>query len=311
MKINLGTYINLFTDFGFKKLFGQEDSKDLLIDFLNALLLEKEDKIVDIIYIKSEHLGRTESDRKAIFDIHCKTINGEFFVVEMQNAKQEFFKDRTIYYATFPIQNQAIKDSKKNGIQWTYELKSVYSIAIMNFKFDDSNPIQKVKHHIMLKDIEDNTIFYDKLQFIYLEMPNFNKKVQNLTTRYEKWLYVLKNIPKLQSLPPTLQDEIFMKVFAKSQISSYTNEELNEYESSLKNLIDFTNSVATAEKEGKIEGEKIGIIKGKIEGEKTGIIKGKVEVALNAIKKGFDNQTIQDLTGLTAQEIIKIRKENI
>ncbi len=105
---------------------------------------------------------------------------------------------------------------------------------------------------------------------------------------------------------PTLQDEIFMKVFAKSQISSYTNEELNEYESSLKNLIDFTNSVATAEKEGIVKGEKIGIKKG----EKTGIIKGKVEVALNAIKKGFDNQTIQDLTGLTAQEIIKIRKEN-
>ncbi len=310
-------YINPFINFGFKKLFGQENSKELLIDFLNALLLEKEDKIMAINYLKNDNLGRTESDRKAIFDIHCKTINGKFSIVEMQNAKQEFFKDRTIYYATFPIQNQAIKDSKKNNIVWTYELKSIYSIAIMNFKFDDSNPIHKVKHHkvkhhkvkhhkvkhhTMLKDIEDNTIFYDKLQFIYLEMPNFNKKVQNLTTRYEKWLYVLKNIPKLQSIPPTLQDEIFMKVFTKSQISSYTNEELNEYESSLKNLIDFNNSVATAEKEGKIEGEKIGIIKGEQNKAQ--------EIALNLIKRGFDDNFIQDVSGLSAQEIIKIRNEN-
>ncbi len=307
MKKNLGTYINPFTDFGFKKLFGQEASKDLLIDFLDTLLLEKEDKIADITYLKNDHAGRTELDRKAVFDIHCKTINGEFFIVEMQNAKQEFFKDRTIYYATFPIQNQAIRDSKKDGVVWTYELKNVYSIAIMNFRFDEFSPITKVKHHIMLKDIEDNTIFYDKLQFIYLEMPNFNKGINELTTHYEKWLYILKNIPKLQSLPPTLQDEIFMKVFAKLQVSSYTSEELNEYESSLKNLTDFVNSVNTA--------EKTGIIKGKIEGEKTGIVKGEQnkakQIALNAIKKGFDNQTIQDLTGLSAKEIVKIRKENI
>ncbi len=97
-----------------------------------------------------------------------------------------------------------------------------------------------------------------------------------------------------------------MKVFAKSQVSSYTNEELNEYESSLKNLIDFTNSVATAEKEGIIKGEKIGKIEGKIEGEQSKA----QEIALNLIKRGFDDNFIQDVSGLSIEQIIKIRKEN-
>ncbi len=101
-----------------------------------------------------------------------------------------------------------------------------------------------------------------------------------------------------------------MKVFAKSQVSSYTNEELNEYESSLKNLLDFTNSVVTAEKEGIKKGEKIG----KIEGEKIGKIEGEQskaqEIALNLIKRGFDDNFIQDVSGLSIEQIIKIRKEN-
>ncbi len=87
MNQGLGKYINPFTDFGFKKLFGEEANKDLLIDFLNALLAEKE-HIKDITYLKNEHLGRTESDRKAIFDLYCETESGDKFIVEMQTCPE-------------------------------------------------------------------------------------------------------------------------------------------------------------------------------------------------------------------------------
>ena len=87
-------YINPFTDFGFKKLFGEEPNKDLLLDFLNELLKDKEGKIKNLTYLKSEHLGAGEPDRKAIFDLYCENEEGEKFIVELQKTKQKFFKDR-------------------------------------------------------------------------------------------------------------------------------------------------------------------------------------------------------------------------
>ncbi|SFF62476.1 Rpn family recombination-promoting nuclease/putative transposase, partial [Thermoflexibacter ruber] len=141
-------YINPFTDFGFKKIFGEEANKDLLIDFLNELLTDK-GKIIDLTYLKSEHLGTTDLDRKAIFDLYCENEKGEKFIVEMQRAKQDFFKDRSLYYATFPIQEQA-----KRG-DWNYQLKGVYSIAITDFLIDDDKANRgKIVHDIRLIEKE-------------------------------------------------------------------------------------------------------------------------------------------------------------
>lgn len=99
-------YINPFTDFGFKRLFGEEPNKDLLLDFLNELLKESEGRIVDLNYMKTEHLGSTQIDRKAIFDIYCENEKGEKFIVELQKAKQKFFKDRSVFYSTFPKESK-------------------------------------------------------------------------------------------------------------------------------------------------------------------------------------------------------------
>jgi len=103
-------YVNPFTDFGFKKLFGTEPNKDILIDFLNQLLPQYH-QIKELTYLNNENLGRGELDRKAIFDLYCLSHSGERFIVEMQKAKQNYFKDRSVYYSTFPIQDQAQKGS--------------------------------------------------------------------------------------------------------------------------------------------------------------------------------------------------------
>ena len=123
-------YINPYTDFGFKKIFGEEASKPQLIDFLNSLLPEK-DKIVTLTFKNNEQLGTAELDRKAIYDIYCENEKGEKFIVELQKAKQNYFKERTIYYSTFPIREQAEKG------EWNYNLTAVYCIGILDFTFDD------------------------------------------------------------------------------------------------------------------------------------------------------------------------------
>ncbi len=92
-------YINPFTDFGFKKLFGEEPNKNLLLDFLNELLKEEQGTITELTYLKNEHLGNTETNRKAIFDLYCTNERGEKFIVELQKTKQKFFKDRDLFFS--------------------------------------------------------------------------------------------------------------------------------------------------------------------------------------------------------------------
>jgi len=249
-------YINPFTDYGFKKLFGEELNKDLLLDFLNELLKEEQGQIKNLTYLKSEHLGATEIDRKAIFDLYCENEKGEKFIVELQKTKQNFFKDRTVYYSTFPIREQAKR------ADWDYELKAVYTIAILDFVFDaDKNEPWKFRYDVKLKDIETNRVFYDKLTFIYLEMPKFNKTVDELETRFDKWLYVIRNLNKLDRVPDKLRENLFDKLFETAEIARFTPEQVRSYEDSLKYYRDLKNSLDTAKEEGIIVGFEKGIEK--------------------------------------------------
>ena len=140
----LGKYINPLTDFGFKKLFGTEPNKALLIDFLNQILPDR--KIKDVTYSSSEKQGLTEIDRKAIFDLYCIGDNGERFIVEMQKAKQNFFKDRSVFYASFPIQEQSKKKT------WNYKLDPVFSVGILDFIFDDHKRESQLLHFVEIKN---------------------------------------------------------------------------------------------------------------------------------------------------------------
>ena len=281
-------YVNPFTDFGFKKIFGEEPNKDLLIDFLNQVLPQHH-QIKDLTYLNTEHLGIAELDRRAMFDLYCEAPSGEKFIVEMQKAKQNFFKDRSVYYATFPIQQQA-----KKGEIWNYELSAVYFVGILDFVFAENINNDEVLHEVKLRN-KFNEIFYDKLTFIYLEMPKFTKTLEELETTFDKWLYVLKHLPKLQERPLKLQERVFGKLFELAQIGKFNREEMTKYEESLKVYWDMNAVIETAKDdafdEGKIEGERLKAI----------------EVAENLIKLGLDNETISKGTGLSTEEIENLR----
>ena len=242
-------YINPFTDFGFKKIFGEEASKPLLLDFLNSLLPEN-NKIKSLSYKNTEHLGQTETDRKSLFDIYCEAENGEKFIVELQKAKQNFFKERTVYYSTFPIKEQA----EKGG--WNYNLTYVFCIGILDFTFDDyeTEPEKsEVVHTIKLKN-QNGKIFHEKLTFIYLEMPNFSKSENNLKTRLDQWLFFIKHLEDFQSIPIIFKDEtIFSQAFEKAELAKYDSAEWESYESSLKEYRDIKGYIDTAFDEGKTE----------------------------------------------------------
>jgi len=237
-------YINPLTDFGFKKLFGTEPNKDLLIDFLNQILPDK--KIKDLSYASVEKQGLTELDRKAIFDLYCIGDNGERFIVEMQKAKQNYFKDRSVFYASFPIQEQG----KKN--HWDYKLDPVYSVGILDFIFEDHKKEKELLHIVELKN-QRCEVFYDKLKFVYIELPKFKKREEDLKTHFDKWLFVFTHLSQLQNRPQKLQDRIFTKLFEAAEIAKFTPKERAAYEESLKYYRDIKNVVDSSKQEGKIE----------------------------------------------------------
>ena len=278
-------YISLLTDFGFKRIFGTDPNKELLINFLNSLF-DGEEVIKDVKYLNSENVGDVYTERKAIFDVYCENENGEKFIVEMQNAYQTYFKDRSLFYSTFPIREQAPK-----GSDWNFCLKKVYVVALLNYKmsdeaFDSSDTI----HTIALMDTKTNKVFNTKLMFKYVEVGRFDKTDEELTSLSDKWMYVLKNLSRLDNRPAALREKIFSKLFAAASVARFTPTELREYEDSLKAYRDIKNSLDTAKEEGREEGRE----------------QRNIEIAKKMLAAGMDIDIIINMTDLSKDEIEKL-----
>ncbi|MGB0879422.1 MAG: Rpn family recombination-promoting nuclease/putative transposase [Polaribacter sp.] len=275
-------YINPLTDFGFKKLFGSEPNKILLIDFLNQILPDR--KIKDLSYTSTEKLGLAKVNRNEILDLYCIGDKGGKFIVELQKAEQNYFKERSVFYTSFPIQEQI----KKNN--WDYKLDAIYPIGILNFIFNDHKGEKEFLHIVELKN-QKHKAFYNKLKFVYLELPKFRKKEEELETRFDKWMYIFTHLTQLQDPPKKLQDKIFSKLFETAEIAKFTPKERKTYEESLKHYRDIKNVVDTAREEGFKEGMKI---------------KRKIEIAREMKRENEPIDKIVKYTNLTKEEIEKL-----
>lgn len=271
---NNEVFMNPYTDFGFKKLFGTPPNKDILISFLNALFDGDRKTIVDLYYLNTEVLGPYYGDRNSVFDVYCLSEDGTHFIVEMQRSDQSYFKDRTVYYASASIVQQAPKG------EWNYNLTDVCVVGILNFVFPnreyaDDSYVHKVK----LKDTDDNHEVYDKLTFYYVEMPKFKKKENELVTMQDKWLFVLKNICYLLSQPKELQEKVFTKFFEEARIGMFTKEERFAYMVSQKHYWDNHNTISYSYEKGQKAGMEAGMKEGRVqglaEGKALGLAEGK------------------------------------
>ena len=328
-------YINPFVDYGFKKLFGTEENKDLLISFLNALI-GCEDPIKDLTYKNVERLGDFVGTRTNYFDVYCTTSAGEEFIVEMQNSWQPFFKDRTIYYAAKPIHDQGKKGlqeaeaelkepsldegiteevgqgkEKRRNKKWDYELKNVYVVAMMNFKLPDKEYAEdSFLHKIQLMDVEDFHVFYEKLTLYYVELPKIDRVKLDLNTPLGRWFHALNSLYYYDRKPKNLNDAVFDKLFRQAELAAMTPDEGLAYERSMKVYLDTFNQIEggriLGHREGLAEGERRGLAKGKelglIEGEK----KAKLETAWKMLSKGMSKEFVAEMTGLQIEDLDEI-----
>jgi predicted transposase/invertase (TIGR01784 family) len=276
-------YMNPFNDHAFKVIFGCEKNKSLLIDFLNNLL-KGEREIVDVQYLDKEQILEQEKRRSAVYDIYCKDKNGDYFIVEMQNSFQDNFVKRMVYYSAFSIAKQG-----KPGSGWDYDIKAVYNIAFLNFK--DSRIGDELVTKTSLRNNKTGEQLTDALNLIFIQLPLFNKTVEQCENFFDRWIYVLKNMYVLENLPKSFQCEAFKKLKEVSDVSKLDSTELSRYERAQRDYWDLTNILNSAEKKGIKKGE----AKGKTE--------EKLSIARNMKMKHYPVEDISEMTGLSIEEI--------
>ncbi|KOR29207.1 hypothetical protein TI04_09190 [Achromatium sp. WMS2] len=282
----MSRYLNPYTDFGFKKLFGEEANKDLLQDFLNQLL-PPHHQIAQLEFRTIEQLPDIAIERRAFFDIHCLSATGERFVVEMQRTKMEFFKDRALYYVTFPIREQAKKGD------WLFRLDPIYFVAILACEYDEA-PIRKFRRDVALRD-QDGDLFSDKLHFRFLQMSFFTKQAHELATRFDKWMYFLKHLTDFDDIPAILNEPIFCRAFRTAELANLSREQFTAYEKNLLEYQELVSVVDTARKEGLEEGRAEGLAEGKK--------KAQAQLILVMYQNGMDVAQIATFTGLTVETV--------
>jgi predicted transposase/invertase (TIGR01784 family) len=300
-------YIDPFTDYGFKMLFGQKRNKQLLIAFLNALLQGKK-VIKDLIYLDKEQLGLSSESRKSIFDVYCEDENGDRFVIEIQRQLLLHFTSRAVYYATFPVIEQGVKGD------WNHQLKEIYHVWILDHIFPDSDPAKMI-HEVKLTDTETGKIFDNSLTYLLIETPKFIKEETVLETPLDKWLFVLTNLSQLQEIPVTLQDDpIFKEFFMMAELLKMTPEERGIYLASLKEKWDEYSLKETAsilgqqlgQQIGEQIGQQIGEQIGQQRGEQIGQQKEQIKIAAEMKKNNEPTEKIAKYTGLSMEQIDKL-----
>jgi len=282
----MARYIDPLLDFSFKKLFGSPDSKEFLIAFLNEVF-EGSKTIVDLKYNQTEHHGDLPKEGFAVYDLLCTDKEGGMFIIEMQRGKQKHFKERAVFYTSRLISGRRPRAKHEQN---RYNLPDVCLVAILeDFELEDSEGDEYV-HHIYLCNRKSGKVFYKKNSHTYIELIKFVKKESELRTDLDKWLYILKNMGKMEEIPPSLQKPIFMRLFKLAEYSNLTKEEKMYYDSRDKYRWDNQNVFDYA-----IESTTIEVA-----------AKTATDIAIKLKKKGHPVTEIAEITNLQVEEIEKL-----
>ena len=323
-------FVNPFTDIGFKIIFGQEASKDLLITLLNELLLG-EHHIEDLTFLDKEDRSNNISDRGIVYDLYCRTSTGEYIIVEMQNRWHSNFLDRTLFYVCRAISRQtenpdaiAVNEllqaklegqkgsqiAKEEAVAYgrqqsknygdRYKLSTVYGIFLMNFEEEGLEP--KFRTDTVIADRENGRVVNAHFRQIYLQFPFFQKELAECKTLYDKLIYTLKNMMYWNRMPDELKDQVFQRLNQLAAVANLSEDNRIAYDKAVDSIM-----IGIARDESMLmKGIQQGLQQGIQQGVQQGRITEKQENAQNLKKLGVSIDIIAQATGLTAEEIDKL-----
>lgn len=284
-------YINPLTDYGFKKVFGDEE---IMTAFLTDLL-EPKSPIVGITFLDKDMGAQSKYERGVIYDLRCKTADGEEFIVEMQNKSQMHFSDRILFYLSRSISSQEEKGD--NG--WNFELKPVYGIFFLNFHQRGFKPM--AVRTVQLKVNETGEIFSEKLRAYTLELPEYrNKREEDCKTKIDYWLYNLTNMDAMtQNIPFQAEQPIFGKVGHIGELVHMTAEERAKYNISIDSYRTNLSVMQNERAEGREEGRE----EGRAEGREEGRAEIRIANALSMLADNMPVELVAKYSGLTIEEV--------
>ena len=284
-------FINPHTDFGFKYLFGREETKRFLISFLNEML-KGEREITNLEFINKERLPRSYDDRTILYDVLCRSDNGEEFIVEMQRKNEGNFKDRCIYYESSLIATQG-----ERGRDWNFSLIPVYIIVLMEFNITGEEKV--MRRDVGLLDMKTHELFSDKFRMIFINLNAMEKPEGECDNNFERWIYILKNMEKLKEIPYKKVNDMWADFEIVADTGSMSREERRDYESSLNSYRVLLSAFEQTAAEGRAEGRA------------EGLAEGRAEALLSTVRNmrllGFSDDTICNITGLTAEQLREIK----
>ena len=320
-------YADLLDDEVFKLVFGRESTKDVMIEFLNQVIPDR--TIVDLEFIDKE-MHPIERDAKgSVYDMFCKTDDGSRIIVEVQRRKQPFYPERALYYSTFQIQRQV-----ESGAE-DYDFLPVYVVNILDFRMGRNSTGTKVKTVYRLYEEDLHDLLTDRVTFIFIELPKFNKTIDELDGDILEGMYFcFKNMRALKERPEVLDHNIFDRIFEVTELCNMDKSTFDKVLHKMTTERDLRNQMAYAKKvaieegraeglaeglaegraeglaegraEGLAEGRAEGMAQGLAQGMAQGLEEGKLLIAKNMLSMEIDVEIISKATGLTIEEVKKL-----
>ena len=274
-------FVDIKNDIAFRKIFGNENRKEVLISFLNAvLLLQENHKIVTVDILTPYQLPDIKGGKVTIVDVKAKDQNDKTYIIEMQVAEVEGFDKRVLYYASKSYSAQI-----ERGDQYQ-KLNPTYFIGILDFEVTQNK--NYISRHKII-DVETNESYIKDIEFNFIELPKFKKSVNELESVIDQWVYFIKNAESLEVIPENLNDEGLKLAYEDADKHNWTKAELEAYDYVLMREQDDRGRLSFAIKKEKEQ--------------------NKIEFAKKLIQDNQSTSKIVEYTGLTAEQVEKLREE--
>ena len=302
----ISRFLDPKNDVAFKKIFGSEKNKDILLDFLNDVLVKAEkEKIVDITFLNTVQQPEIAVQKQSIIDVLCVDSLGAQYIVEMQVAKTSGFEKRAQFYAS-----KAYFSQMKNGE--TYDnLKEVIFLAIVDFVMFPNKEHYKSDHIIF--DCANGHHDLKDFYFTFIELPKFKKeRVEDLTSDEEQWCYFFKHSHEAENIGKLIaQDKTISKAYQQLQSYNWNEAELASYEKvqkiELDNVARDKYLLEHGKELGREEGKELGIEIGIEKAREEGLAAALKKTAINMINQKLEESLIASVTGLSVDEIKKLK----
>lgn len=282
-------FLNPKTDFAFKKIFGSETSRDILLSFLNAVLSLEHPYLIKEVDILDPYLApKIQGMKDTYLDVRVKDENGRSYIVEMQVLNVAGFEKRVLYNACKAYVNQIQKGEEYLG------LCEVIAITITDFVMFEE--LDAVQNRFRMRAEDNPEIYHSDLELIFIELPKFDKGEEDLLTTYDKWLYFLKKARDLTAIPAKLSDEsAIVHAFEIANKAGLTEEELDDQERREIFIQDQRGVQQLAEQRGEKRGKEEGRLQGRQEAQ--------LEVARRLLQQGMAREEVAQLVGVDLKDL--------